>query len=250
MTHTQLIDHFERMWRENWRYEWGSAETGKVDCAGAFVWAYRQHGKSIYHGSNRIQRTEILEMLPIDRWEPGMAAFKRRMPGDRLYALPDGYKPGGKHHNGDLADYYHIGLVGYDGKVLNAQSKNTGFVKSKLDNSWCGVARLKQATYEEKESGQMATIKTADGKPVNLRGDPSTKNAYLYKLASGAAVEVLEKAINDSGEEWAKVKAGGKIGYVMAQYLSGADEKTDDGLLSEVNRKLDEVLAILKGDQT
>ena len=227
MTQHDLITHFERMWRENWKYNWGSAETGKVDCAGAFVWAYRQHGKSIYHGSNRIQRTEILEMLPIDRWEPGMAAFKCRMPGDRLYALPDGYKPGGKHHNGDLADYYHIGLVGYDGKVLNAQSKNTGFVKSKLDSSWCGVARLKQATYEEKESGQMATIKTADGNPVNLRGDPSTKNAYLHKLASGAAVEVLEKAVNDAGEEWAKVKAGNMTGYVMAKYLEGAAEEAE-----------------------
>lgn len=248
MTHTQLIDHFERMWRENWKYNWGSAETGTADCAGAFVWAYRQHGKSIYHGSNRIQRTEILEMLPIDKWEPGMAAFKRRLPGDRLYALPDGYKPGGKHHNGDLADFYHIGLVGYDGKVLNAQSKNTGFVKSKLDKSWCGVARLKQVTYEEKEDGQMATIKTADGNPVNLRGDPSTKNAYLYKLASGAAVEVLEKAINASGEEWAKVKAGNMTGYVMSRFLTENNPNADEATLSEVSRKLDEILAILKGD--
>lgn len=248
MTQHDLITHFERMWAENWKYNWGSAETGEVDCAGAFVWAYRQHGKSIYHGSNRIQRTEILEMLPIDKWEPGMAAFKRRLPGDRLHALPDGYKPGGKHHNGDLADYYHIGLVGYDGKVLNAQSKSTGFVKSKLDKSWCGVARLKQATYEEKEEGQMATIKTADGNPVNLRGDPSTKNAYLYKLASGASVEVLEKAINDAGEEWAKVKAGNITGYVMSRFLTENNPNADEVTLSEVKRKLDEILAILKGD--
>ena len=227
MTANELISLFEKMYLEKWAYGWGASSVGAVDCAGAFVWAYRQHGKSIYHGSNRIQRTEILEMLPIDRWEPGMAAFKRRTPSQQGYALPESYHPSGKHYNGDLNDYYHIGLVDDGGGVLNAQSSKTGFVRSKLDGSWCGVARLKQVTYEEKEGGQMATIKTADGNPVKLRGDPSTKNAYLYKLASGAAVEVLEKAINDAGEEWAKVKAGNMTGYVMAKYLEGAAEEAE-----------------------
>jgi hypothetical protein len=65
-----LIALFNRMYREKWEYKWGAAQTGCVDCAGAFVWAYRQYGQSIYHGSNRIARRYIMELLPISQARP------------------------------------------------------------------------------------------------------------------------------------------------------------------------------------
>lgn len=39
----ELIALFNRMYTEHWAYKWGAAQTGCVDCAGAFVWAYRQN---------------------------------------------------------------------------------------------------------------------------------------------------------------------------------------------------------------
>ena len=49
----KLIALFQRMYREHWAYKWGSASQGCVDCAGAFVWAYRpdagrSHARELY----------------------------------------------------------------------------------------------------------------------------------------------------------------------------------------------------------
>lgn len=146
ITSTGLLKTFQQMLDEHWTYRMGAAQKGCVDCSGAFVYAYRQQGRSIYHGSNRIARTEIEELLPISEAKPGMAAFKVRAPGESRYALPSGYKKGGSHYNGDLRDFYHIGLVGNMGEVLNAQSAETGFVSSPI-GKWAFVARLKQVDY-------------------------------------------------------------------------------------------------------
>ena len=39
-----LIALFKRMAREHWRYEWGKAKEGAVDCSGAFVYAFKELG--------------------------------------------------------------------------------------------------------------------------------------------------------------------------------------------------------------
>lgn len=227
MKAAEIIREFERMLAQGWAYAWGSAMEGVVDCAGAFVWAYKQHGEKIYHGSNRIARTEVVQLLPPDKWEPGMAAFKARQPGENGYALPQGYHPGGGQYNGDMLDYYHIGLVDEGGGVLNAQSTATGFVRSGLEDGWDYVARLKKIIYPTREEGRgVATVKTADGNPAKLRKDPSTKNPYIDKVPSGTAVEVLETAMSD-GEMWSKIRAGGVIGYMMSKYLETAEDKAE-----------------------
>ena len=121
-----------------------------ADCSGAFVWAYRQHGQSIYHGSNRIARGYVAKLLPVSEAKPGMAAFKARAPGEQLYDLPAQYRQGGKYYNGDLNDYYHIGLMDDDPRyVLNSQSTSRGFQRSKLADGWDAVACLKAVDYEE-----------------------------------------------------------------------------------------------------
>lgn len=259
MTAAEIIREFERMRAEKWAYAWGSAAEGVVDCAGAFVWAYRQHGKSIYHGSNRIARTEVVELLPPDKWEPGMAAFKAKKPGEGGYALPHGYLPGGGQYNGDLTDYHHIGLVDAGGGVLNAQGTATGFVRSRLEDGWDYVARLRGVEYQAREEATgMATIKTPDGNPAKLRKDPSTKNPYIDKVPAGTVVEVLETAMSD-GEMWSKIRAGGVTGYMMSKYIEAAEEETAEeetqagaeadagGTLGKILAVLEEILATLQG---
>ena len=77
---TTLIADFQLMKSQHWAYREGAAQSGEVDCSGAFVWAYRQHGISIYHGSNRMARVEVAALIPINvaNVVPGMAAFKHR----------------------------------------------------------------------------------------------------------------------------------------------------------------------------
>lgn len=67
----ELMELFERMEQEHWAYEWGAAQEGKVDCSGAFVWAYRQlSGPDIAHGSNSILRQSMALLQPMSAARP------------------------------------------------------------------------------------------------------------------------------------------------------------------------------------
>ena len=132
-----LIALFRLMYAEKWKYEWGAARRGCVDCSGAFVYAFRQLGGSIYHGSNTIARRHVGEMgkTPV----PGYAAFRWKKADTAKY--PDG-----------RGDFYHIGLVDADGEhVLNAKGAKAGFCRDPLDG-WHGFAPLKGVEYPAKAS--------------------------------------------------------------------------------------------------
>lgn len=224
-----LLLAFQRMRDEHWAYVAGSASKGKVDCSGAFVWAYRQHGQKIYHGSNRIARTEVAGLLPVSQAQPGMAAFKLRAPDNSKYDLPSGYKPGGKYHNGDLSDYYHIGLVGENGKVLNAQSTTTGFVESPI-KSWDCVGYLNKVDYggeaEVEENTNVlyvGIVSAQSGKTVNLRESATKSSTIVERVNIGTEVNVLE----DLGE-WLKVETADHQGYMMARYVVQQAEDADE----------------------
>lgn len=209
------------------------------DCSGAFVRAYRAHGKSIYHGSNRIAREYLTELgarseergaalLPISEAKPGMAAFKLRKPGEQLYNLPDEYKPGHKHYNGDLNDYYHIGLVDEDtAYILNSASTNSGFKRSKTADGWDAVGYLKDVQYGEGGDEPMADgylyealVDSANDKPVNLRKSPSVNAAILGTVKDGETVRVL----NEVDGDWAEVDTGKRKGYMMRGFLTPMEE--------------------------
>lgn len=254
MTAHELIALFRRMLDESWRYVWGAAETGKVDCSGAFVWAYRQIGLSVYHGSNRMARVETPELLPISAARPGMIAYKAREPTEKGYALPDGYKPGGKHYNGDLHDYYHVGLVDDDPRyVLNAQSERTGFVRSKITDGWDAVGYARKIEYTDKSKEeevipmQTAVVTAQSGQTVNLRKTPG--GDLTDRVPVGATVTVEE-----SGGEWSRVEYGGKSGWMMSRFLDTADASEEirledriSGLERSVKMLSDRVLTLEGG---
>lgn len=218
------------------------------DCSGAFVRAYRAHGKSIYHGSNRIARKHVEKLLPPSEAKPGMAAFKARKPGERYYDLPSQYKPGGSQYNGDLNDYYHIGLVDTDPKyVLNSQSTQTGFQRSRLEDGWDCVACLKEVDYGEEgtdtDMGYLyeAIVDSANDKPVNLRKGPGTSYAVVAAVKDGTRVKVLSEADDD----WAEIDTGSKTGYMMRGFLvkaedaPGTDAKGGDTLADALRQIID-----------
>lgn len=107
----KLIQVFHSML--GWPYVTPAPATPRGSTApGAFVYAYRQFGERIYHGSNRIARIYCREMKRVTastRLEPGMAIFKSRSDLSRMKAE---YKPGGAYYDPNLTeDFYHIGLV-------------------------------------------------------------------------------------------------------------------------------------------
>lgn len=226
----KLIALFQRMYREHWAYKWGSASQGCVDCVGAFVWAYRQFGQSIYHGSNRIARSYVKELLPISQAQPGMAVFKLRKPGQQYYDLPAEYRQGGARYNGDLNDYYHIGLVDTDPAfVLNAQSAKTGFVRSRITQNWACCGELKAVEYGGEETEMQYTV---IGGTLNLRERPDKNAPILARIPNGTVVTVTEY-----GDTWCRVEYEGKTGWCMSRYLRKPE--VDGGWLTSVRTQID-----------
>lgn len=249
----KILALFRRMLDEHWAYVWGKADEGTVDCSGAFVWAYRQAGASVYHGSNRMARVETPQLLPIGQARPGLIAYKARDPTETGYALPDAYKPGGKQYNGDLRDYYHVGLIDEDTRyVLNARSPADGFVRSPITQGWSVVGYGKQIDYGDDKGdetmAQTATVTATSGSTVNLRAKPAANGALVERVPVGATVTVVSKA-----DGWAAVDYQGRKGYMMAQFLAmgGEDEdvSTDNDLAAawEAIRKLQERVQALEG---
>lgn len=215
----ELLNEFEVMLMQRWPYVWGAAQKGCVDCSGAFVYAYKKHGHSIYHGSNRMARVEVKELLPMAMARPGMAAFKKRPPEHAKYTLPAAYKKGGAYYNGDLNDYYHVGLVDVDGTILNAQSSSTGFVRSKAD-TWDACGWLVQVDYGEPEgvggaAPRVGRVTAKSGSTVNLRENRSVQSFLVYRVPVGSTVELD----GDVYGGWYAVRWKGYKGYMKAEFV-------------------------------
>lgn len=212
----KLLDLFERMERERWAYELGAAREGCVDCSGAFVWAYKQLGASIEHGSNSIYHLRVGQVVSVAQAKPGYAVFKMRAwreedRGNRWY----GESPG---------DCYHIGLMGRNGKALNAQSVKTGFVSSDA-KGWAFAAPLNAVKYDAEGGGKMfgnATASVTSGY-LNIREGAGTRSKIIAKAENGTRVNVIREA---GGTGW----VFGKLENGVAGYMSGAYLVRDDAL--------------------
>lgn len=236
-----LIVLFKRMLDEHWAYEWGAAREGCVDCSGAFVWAYRQLGASIEHGSNSIAHLRVGEYVPIAEAKPGYAVFKTRAwrendGGNRWF----GQQPG---------DCYHIGLMGQDGRVLNAQSTKTGFVASPASQNWAFAAPLKAVSYSDNaEGGETmfgnATVSVTSGGYLNIRDGASTRSNIIAKARNGARVNIIREA---GGTGWVfGVLASGEAGYLSSEYL--VEDAPESGDQNETNGEAPTTTTLRRSD--
>ena len=219
----------------------GDGSDGTCDCIGLIIGAIRRMGLtwSGIHGSNYAARKVVVDLkrIPINpQLEVGDIVFKALEPGEKKYDLPDRYKKGGAYYNGDLRDYYHVGVV-TQADPLRITHMTTPSVKvdTKL-GKWAYVGKLKQlqgstkpaepakpsettephtGTYENPQI-QTATVIAPSGRTVNLRSKPSTKNGVvLVRVPIGTVLTVTS---NKNG--WAYVRYGKRMGYMMANYLS------------------------------
>ena len=128
-----------------WEYVWGKAETGKVDCSGLVV--YLMHGlagRVPYHGSNTMYRNDCDgDHMPISQAQAGYLCFKHR-------AWREAEKAN-RHYGKEPGDVYHVGIMGLDGKIINAANKKSGVIKSSPE-TWDSCAKLKGVEYADEPS--------------------------------------------------------------------------------------------------
>lgn len=134
----------------------------------------------------------------------------------------------------------HGGVYTGDGMVVDARGSSSGVLKSKLTSyPWThwGVPRgllsaEELAVLKAKVNGTPlppsggnntgtnggGTMKNAivTGKQLALRVAMNTNNTPIDRLPTGMVVEIIEKVNN----KWWKIKANGKTGYSMAEYLT------------------------------
>lgn len=212
----ELISCFERMRDEHWDYCLNSAREGCVDCSGAFVWAYKQFGKSIPHGSNSIARLSVGDLLPISSARPGMAVVKVKDWTDD--------DDTNRWYDTNPGNVYHIGLViqnGSEMNVIEAKGERWGVVQSKLDSKWKFVAYLDDVDYTQKmeevvvEYKYTGTIRLTSGY-VHLRSQPNVTSKSIAKLYNGDSVEIGD---TDQPNWYAVKDEAGNEGYVYSKYV-------------------------------
>lgn len=211
-----LIDLFERMASEHWSYEWGAAREGCVDCSGAFVYAFKAlGGPAIAHGSNTIARKHCGALVPASEAKPGYAMLRWREDGE-----PERYE------KDVMGDFYHIGLKGHNGKVLNAKSTAAGFVESP-DSGWKYAAPLLAVDYGEEvndmaqETVLYSAVVCTKNDPLTLRDSPN--GTKIGKLPKGCTVDVL-----DERDGWMQVRYGNLLGWASGNYLSKTSFKEEE----------------------
>ena len=214
-----LIALFQLMYAEHWAYEWGAARRGTVDCSGAFVYAFKQLGGNIYHGSNTIARKYVgaFQKEPV----PGFAAFKWKKTDS------DKYKDG-------RGDFYHIGLVDADGEhVLNAKGTKAGFCRDPV-SGWYSFAPLLAVSYDDKGEAWSVTeykaiVNVKSGR-LNMRSGPGSNYSIVERLPNGTPLIVLAEfdTDGDGKANWAFVDEDGTQGYVSMAYIKIATESAQD----------------------
>lgn len=213
----------------------GNGSDGTCDCVGLLMGAMDrvQRREWPLHSSNYFSRWMIDRLDRIDDAVllPGMAVVKGRT---NTGELNDRYKSGGRYYNGDLRDYYHIGVVVSTQPLMIQHCTSGGGVSGIVTDTslrgWTHAGRITDIAYVEDiemPDTKRATIRTEDGNPLKLRADPSTKKPFLAKMPNGDRVDVYADA-----QGWAKVVWKGYTGYCMSQFL--VYDEPDGGIVDGI----------------
>ncbi len=76
-------------------------------------------------------------------------------------------------------------------------------------------------------SAELWYVQTGNGKPLNVRSQPTTKSKALTRLSSGSAIEVT-KLLED--DDWAEITVGNRTGYCMTSFLMKGARAVSDKL--------------------
>ncbi len=227
----------------------GDGSDGTCDCIGLVIGALKRMGIKWpgIHGSNyaaRYQTENLRRITSVTDLDEGDLVYKACEKGSTKHKwdLPKRYHKGGAYYNGDLLDYYHVGVVTSINPLKIAplkfnithmtspsmrvdtkldQNKNspwnyTGKCKLLLKQVGLPVSSSSDLIKEPVPTTGCEAIVVADsGSTVFMRQYPDRKCKTWVRIKIGEKVTILEP-----GEVWAKISYGRYKGwYMMAQYL-------------------------------
>lgn len=205
---------------------------GGCDCIGLVIGSVRLAGGTWpwTHGSNytaRYRMKNFRSVLNADALQKNELVFKAKDSSESGYDLPDKYKAGGSAFNGDLNDYYHVGIVTSIKplKITHCTGVPGGIKVDTALGQWRYAGWLDQVDTNQSE-GAIATMGqyTVIGGNLMLRKGPGTKYQVLKIIPNGGLVTAHE----DEKDGWMYVDYEGTLGYCMAKYLSPSGTQYDD----------------------
>ena len=248
MTWNELVQKFlamiEVIKRLNPAYKQpGDGSNGTCDCIGLIIGALKRMGIKWngIHGSNYAARYQTVGLKYIEKeselqlgnyvYKACDKSNKGKKPCNRgtfnhawtLNKYPR-YLKGGAMYNGDLLDYYHVGVV-TQLNPLRITHMTSPRIKVDTDlGNWNYTGKVKPlveadktpvATPNTPSTGCKAVVVADNGCPVKMREYPSTSCKTWVSIPCGTEVTIVEP-----GETWAKINAYGREGwYMMAKFL-------------------------------
>ena len=202
------------------KYELGhDGSDGKCDCIGQIIGAVRLSGLKWpwTHGSNYAARHRTNNLHYVSKASEqvlGDLVFKARNPGEEKYDLPSNYKD-----HPDKRDYYHVGVVTSVNPltITHCTSVEGGIKRDNTLGAWhyTGTLNLIEEGDEPVVVDYKAVVTADNGKPVNLRSNPSTNASVQESVRVGTEVDVLD----EYDDTWAKIKTDRNVGYMMRKFL-------------------------------
>lgn len=236
MTYAELITKFmakiDQIFRSNpKRMEPADGSNGYCDCIGLIIGAIRRLGYKWngIHGSNYAARYETVNLKPITsqgELKVGDIVYKSVPKGHRNWDLPSRYFQGNRYYNGDLNDYYHVGVVTSVNpfQIRHMSTKMTTDTKVNTYYPWTyyGQSRILVNASKDTPSPtptpypaiKKAIVVAQKGGTVNMRSGPSKKNRVMVRIRLGETVTIVKP-----GEKWAQITYNKFTGYMMAEFL-------------------------------
>ena len=170
-----FLSRVEEIAAEGPGYEHGHDGSDHLcDCIGLVIGAIRRAGGQWrgVHGTNYTARKEVQKIEEIHNsgsLRIGEVVFKSYDPGQGGYKLHARYEPGGEFYNGDLRDYYHIGVV-ISTAPLRIRHMTTP--RPKMDTSlgkWRWHGWLRKISSGEEQAVKVSYKAKVIGGALNLR---------------------------------------------------------------------------------
>ena len=182
--------------------KYGSKWIGHMvaDCSGLFVWAFKQLGGSIYHGSDTIFRKHTSASGELKKGQ--RTDGKELVPGTAVFT-----------YNATKKNYGHIGLYIGNGLVIEAAGTKEGVIYSPIEKKWTWWGELKGVDYGSIPIPVPSGSAIVTGKNVALREGPSTSTKVITRIATGLMVDLA------SFTGWTYVHYQTRDGFMMNEFI-------------------------------
>lgn len=214
-----------------------TGSNGLSDCIGYPMGALALEGQAWngIHGSNygaRYRTKNLHYVSNASELKLGELVYKANLPGSKGYDLPGRYKKGGAYYNGDLNDYYHVGVVTSVNPLTISHCSGGGMHYDKKLGDWHYAGNCSLVDYgtvvpvpaptpapspEPSHSINKMVVDVPDDTSVNVRRAASTSAGILTRLPEGTTVEVTSVSGAWSHVKYSYDQTG--EGYIMSKFL-------------------------------